>query len=112
MMDRREAVKRITILLGGALSAPTLAGIMGGCQAPAPGQEVLLRSLTQEQHDLLAVLTAHIIPETDTPGARAARVSEYIDAMLTDFYSDEERARFLAGLAEVEERTLPGWLSV
>ncbi len=105
MMDRRTAVKRITILLGGALSAPTLAGVMGGCQAPGPGDASVLQSLTTGQDELLAVLTEHIIPETDTPGARAARVSEYIDAMLTDFYSDEERARFLAGLAKVEERT-------
>ena len=104
MMDRREAVKRITILLGGALSAPTLAGVMGGCQAPGPGDASVLRSLTTGQDELLAVLTEHIIPETDTPGARAARVSEYIDAMLTDFYSTNDRERFLAGLSEVDER--------
>lgn len=103
-MDRREAVKRISILVGGALSAPTLAGIMGGCQAPTPGQEAVLQSITPEQHELLAVLTEHIIPETDTPGARAARVPEYIDAMLTDFYAEDDRTRFLDGLAGVDER--------
>lgn len=103
-MDRREAVKRISLLLGGTLSASTVAGILGGCQAPSPGQASSLRTLTQGQDELLVVLTEHIIPETDTPGARAARVSEYIDAMLTDFYSAEDRAHFLAGLSNVDER--------
>ena len=101
MIDRREAVKRITLVLGGALSAPTLAGVLSGCQAGvAPG----LRVLTTPQLQLLDLLTEHIIPETDTPGASAARVPDFIDAMLADFYSEENRARFLEGLARVDER--------
>jgi hypothetical protein len=43
-----------------------------------------------------------VIPETDTPGASAARVHEFIDVMLTDFYPSEARTRFLAGLADVD----------
>ena len=100
-IDRREAVKRISAMLGGAISAPTLAGILSGCQAGvAPG----LRIFTTPQLNLLDLLTEHIIPETDTPGARAARVPEFIDAMLADFYTEEHRTRFLTGLAEVDEK--------
>lgn len=43
-----------------------------------------------------------IIPATDTPGAKAARVDEFIDVILTDWATDEERARFLAGLDDVD----------
>src|SRR6266702_1254655 len=40
----------------------------------------------------------------DTPGARAARVHEFIDTLLADWSPDDERARFLAGLADVDAR--------
>jgi len=52
----------------------------------------------------VAILGEHIIPETDTPGARAARVHEFIDAMLTGYSSGEERQQFLAGLVRLDER--------
>lgn len=99
-MDRREAVKRISTILGVAISGPTLAGVLGGCQA-IPGH---IRTLDGKQYNMLSTLTEHIIPTTDTPGAMAAGVPDYIDAMLTDFYSEENRAEFLAGLAEVDDR--------
>ena len=99
-MDRREAVKRISALLGVAVSGPTMAGILGGCQA-IPGH---IRTLNGDQYRLVSIMTEHIIPTTDTPGAQAAGVPDYIDAMLTDFYSAENRARFLAGLAEIDDR--------
>ena len=98
-MDRREAVKRISALLGIAVSGPTMAGILSGCQA-TPGA---LRTLTGQQHELLAVMSEHIIPATDTPGAIEAGVADYIDAMLTDFYSDEQKNTFLEGLTAVEK---------
>ena len=97
-MDRREAVKRISVLLGVAVSAPTAAGILSGCQASGE-----LHTLSLEQHALLDIMTEHIIPETDTPGARTARVADYIDAMLTDFYSEERRSQFISGLIETDE---------
>ena len=48
-----------------------------------------------------------IIPETDTPGAKAARVNEFIDVMLTDWFTDEERASFRKGLAELDGDETP-----
>lgn len=99
-MDRREAVKRISALLGIAVSGPTMAGILSGCQATPGG----LRSLSSKQHELLAVMSEHIIPTTDTPGAQEAGVADFIDAMLTDFYTEERRQSFLNGLAAVDEQ--------
>lgn len=102
MIDRRAALKRITAILGGTLSASTVAGVLGGCQAPGPAAG--LRTLTVSQKALLDALTETIIPATDTPGAKAANVTGFIDAMLTDFYSDEDRAQFFTGLNELDAR--------
>src|SRR5436309_1953468 len=51
-----------------------------------------------------ASIAEHILPETDSPGARAVGVHRFIDAMLADSSPDEERRRFLAGLADVDAR--------
>ena len=104
MMDRREALQRIGWMLGGTLSASTIAGVLGGCSAQPEGVLFTARTLTEGRDELVAVLAELIIPETDTPGARAARVHEFADAMLTDWYEAEESARFLEGLDDVQQR--------
>ena len=46
-----------------------------------------------------------ILPATDTPGAKAVRVNEFIDVILTEWAIPEERAAFLAGLADVDKQS-------
>lgn len=102
-IDRREALRRAALLLGGAISAPTIAAVLAGCEAPAAGGERWSpRALTREQGDLVAAIADQIIPRTDTPGARDAGVHRFIDTMLAEYYSPEERSAFLAGLAAVD----------
>ena len=104
-IDRREALRQAALLLGGALSAPTVAGVLAGCdvstswaaQAPA-------RALSPAQLELVATIAEHILPATDTPGARAAGVHRFIDRMMAEYYAASDRARFIAGLTDVDER--------
>jgi hypothetical protein len=76
--------------------------VEAGFTAPPPGQA--LRVLTPAQGALVATLAEHIIPTTDTPGARAARVDAFIDALLADIFTAEERDRFVAALGDVDAR--------
>jgi hypothetical protein len=46
-----------------------------------------------------------IIPETDTPGAKGAKVNEFIDVILTEWATDEDRSHFLEGLANVDKQS-------
>src|SRR5256885_16141522 len=104
-IDRREALRRAALLLGGALSASPVAGVLAGCEARrTPDGAWAPRALSSDQLDLVATIAEHIVPETDTPGARAVGVHRFIDAMLADSYPDEELRRFLAGLADVDAR--------
>ena len=103
LITRRAALGRVAILLGGAISAPTLAGALDAAtRRPwlAPGWAP--RTLDDTQLELVAVMADHIIPPTDTPGGRAAGVQRFVDTLLTDHYPAEERDRFLAGLREVQ----------
>ncbi len=111
-MQRREALKRIALVLGGALSAPTLAGVLGGCKAGPLDGFYVPRTLTLDQYDLVATLTELIIPETDTPGATAAGVHTFIDVMLTEWYPVADRTRFLNGLKTIDARARNAYTAV
>ena len=51
----------------------------------------------EHQNETVIALTEALIPTTDTPGAKAARVNRYIDLFLREG-SAEQREAFLAGL--------------
>jgi hypothetical protein len=57
------------------------------------------RSLSAHIERTLAAATERILP-----GAAAANVGAFIDKMLADWHTPEERARFLAGLPELDRR--------
>jgi Gluconate 2-dehydrogenase subunit 3 len=104
-IDRREALRRAGLLLGGVFGAPIVAGVLAGCEASrVPDSAWAPQALTRGQADLVAAIAEHILPATDTPGARAAGVHRFIDAMVAVSYPPPERTRFLAGLAEVDAR--------
>jgi gluconate 2-dehydrogenase gamma chain len=107
-MDRREALQRIALMLGGTISAPALAGLLAGCErsARAPDVAWVPRALSPEQGKLVAVIADRIIPATETPGAYDVGVHEFIDAMLADYYDANDRARFTAGLDAFNEQAL------
>jgi gluconate 2-dehydrogenase gamma chain len=101
-VNRRDALKTVGLLLGTAVSPSVACAVRSGYRAPGAGEA--LRTLSPSQGELVATLTELIIPTTDTPGARAAGVHAFIDGLLTDIFTAEERERFLAGLSEVDVR--------
>lgn len=102
-IDRREALRRVGVLLGGLVSAPTAAGVLSGCERTT-GADWTPETLTAAQNEMVDTIAEIIIPATDTPGARAANVNRFVDAMLTGSYASTTRDRFLAGLKETNAR--------
>ena len=105
-INRRQALQQVAVLLGCAISAPTLAGVLSTAtrRAWTASPQWAPRTLSAAQLELVATVAEHIIPETDTPGARAAGVHRFVDALLSDHYATAERDRFVAGLADVDAR--------
>jgi hypothetical protein len=64
-----------------------------------------LRVLTPEQNDLVTTIAEMIIPETDTPGASATHVNEFVDLLLAEWYEDADKTRFLAGLDAIDHES-------
>ena len=103
-MERREALR----LLATAAAIPLVPGEMAALLRRARSETQTagtLRTLNPQQNALVVRMAEIILPETKTPGATAARVNEFIDLILTEWYTPEERDRFLAGLAEVDTRS-------
>lgn len=97
MIDRRETLQRLSLLLGGALSTQLTAGVMGQVLNDGPSIQV-----TDAQRALLAELADVIIPDTGTPGAKAAGVQDFIIRVLRDCYQLPEQESFYAGLAKLD----------
>ena len=106
-IDRREAVRRAVLLVGGSFSAAAVAAALERAAAAEgrPGAPWAPRALTAEQLEQVATIAEHIIPTTDTPGARAAGVQRFVDTMLAEYYTKSEREHFLRGLADLDARS-------
>ena len=101
-MHRREALR---IFAAGAVLpalSPELFAMFRQAQPP-PGYT--LRTLTGHLNDTVVAMIDQIIPATDTPGAKGARVNEFIDLILTEWATPEERKNFLDGLAGIDKQS-------
>jgi gluconate 2-dehydrogenase gamma chain len=92
-MDRREALKTTSLILGYSLTAGTTAAILHGCKADkATDWSPMI--LNADEANLLAEICEAILPATDTPGAKDALCDRYIDNVLAMMYSNEDQQYF------------------
>ena len=111
-MDRREALRRMVLGPVGAVCAAAWVDSLSelALASTAPGQAAAgaagwtPRVFTEHQDATVLEITELIIPQTTTPGARAAYVNRFIDAVLEDAPADE-RDSFLRGLAWLDRRS-------
>jgi hypothetical protein len=105
-MERRELIRWLVATAGldaVASLAPADLLALGHAvhrRAPNPARH----TLTPHSERIVAIAAERIIPATDTPGATDANISAFIDKMLTDWHTPEERERFLAGLQDLDDR--------
>ena len=95
-MQRRYALKQIATVIGGVLIAPE---VMARALADA---DQTLANVPADRLILLAEMADTIIPETDTPGAKAAKVQDYIAVIVNDCFPPAQRDRFWHDLEEAE----------
>lgn len=101
-MQRREALK--LLMTGGVLPALST-DLFAFFKDAHPPSGYSLRTLRAHQNDTVVAMIDQIIPATDTPGAKAALVNEFIDVILTEWATEDERRDFLEGLADVDKQS-------
>jgi hypothetical protein len=98
-MNRRELLKAMSLLIGGAASGSLARAVVAAqSTARAPATPVF-EALRKKQ---VAEIAELIIPTTDTPGAIVAGVPDFIEMMVGEWYTDTERTVFNQGLQELD----------
>src|SRR5690348_14842694 len=104
-MDRREALKNVAILMGGAISATTMGILFDSCNQPSD-KTAATKDLFKDSHKaLITEISEIIIPTTDTPGAKAAGVPAFVTMMMNECYPENAQKTFIDGLEDVESRS-------
>ena len=101
-MQRRDALR---LLISGAVLPSLTPEAFALLRSAHPGEGYALRTLNPHQNSTVVTMTELIIPATDTPGAKGAKVNEFIDLILTEWATEEERADFLNGLHGVDQQS-------
>ena len=100
LITRREAIKRVSLLLGGTTIVGSTAFLAGGRDARA---HVQAADFTDDEIAFLDEVAETILPETSTPGAKAAETGAFMALMVTDTYTEEEQQTFRDGMEKLNE---------
>lgn len=100
-MNRRDAVKSVAIIMGGALTASTLSVMLDSCNsAPKQGKGA---DFTDDETKMVTRMADVIIPRTDTPGAVDAGVPAFVVMMMQECYPEKDQKQFHDGLAAFDK---------
>lgn len=100
-MKRKTFINRLTLAGGGAVLLPSMS-LLQSCEY----KPQVRTALTAADVPLLDEIGETIIPATDTsPGAKAAKIGDYMLLMYTDCTPPEDQVIFLDGLNELDARS-------
>jgi hypothetical protein len=104
-MNRRDALERVSMILGVSIIGGTafLQGCKTGDKKNMDGSGKSLFTLSAEQIAFLDEIADTIIPTTDTPGAKAAKVGTFMNTMVADCYKEADQKIFVEGIAKIDE---------
>ena len=107
LVSRREAIRRVTALLGGVALVGGSA-LLNGCRGGEGGAE--FRPFTADEIAFLDEVADTILPTTSTPGAKAAQTGAFMALMVTDSYDEGDQKIFREGMRTLDEesRTMHG----
>lgn len=95
-IPRREAVQTLLLLIGGTLSLPVQAALLRETGNSNPGQ------FSAGEQTLITELTEVIIPTTNTPGAKAAGVGEFVSYVIGHCTDTTQQEAFRRGLQQTD----------
>jgi hypothetical protein len=96
MMNRREALSRVALIMGGTVLGAE--AFLSGCTTGATGLK-----FSQDDISFLNEIAETILPATDTPGAKEAKVGEFMTVIVKDCYEAKDQTAFMAGMKKLNE---------
>ena len=105
LIDRREAIRRVSALLGGVTFVGGSA-LLTACEQRKPGASgTAAGTFTTEDIGFLDEVAETILPETKTPGAKAAQVGAFMALMVTDTYEPSDQKIFQDGMRQLDQES-------
>jgi hypothetical protein len=101
-MNRRDALTRVGLILGGTVVGAEL--FLSGCTNPPA--TVLGGAGTNFTNDDIAFLdevAETILPATDSPGAKEAKVGTFMTVIVRDCYTEADQKIFLQGMQKLND---------
>src|ERR1700759_1503400 len=104
VLSRREAIRRVGVLLGGVAFVGG-SGLLAACEKAPPAVQGTPGAFTAADVAFLDEVADTILPTTKTPGAKAAKTGAFMALMVTDTYSPAEQQAFRDGMRKVDDAT-------
>jgi hypothetical protein len=101
-ITRREAIQRVSALLGGVALVGG-SSLLASCTRDRTAAQAGFGSFTAADIALLDEVAETILPETKTPGAKAAKVGAFMALMVTDTYKPEDQTVFRNGMKQLDD---------
>lgn len=100
-MNRRDAIARVGLLFGGTVIGADL--FLSGC-TKRPEEAVAWLDFSPNTVGLLDEVGETILPTTAaSPGAKEARIGEFMKAIVTDCYEEKDQHVFMDGIGKLNE---------
>jgi hypothetical protein len=100
LISRREAILRMSVLLGGVALIGSGA-LISGCRAEKTG--TVGGPFTADDIAYLDEIADTILPTTSTPGAKAAKTGAFMALMVTDTYHEDDDKTFREGMRKLDD---------
>jgi hypothetical protein len=100
-MNRREAISSVALLLGGTLVGAE--AFLSGCSTPDKKFGAAGLNFSPDDISFLDEVGETIIPATSTPGAKEAKIGEFMKTIVSDCYEEKDQKIFLDGMQKLDD---------
>jgi len=100
-MNRREALSSVALLLGGTIIGAE--AFLSGCTTSDKKIGAAGLNFSNDDIAFLDEVGETIIPATTTPGAKEAKIGQFMKTIVTDCYEEKDQKIFTEGMIKLDE---------
>lgn len=100
-MNRRDALSRVALIMGGAIIGAE--AFLSGCKNPS-GSAATGDTFSADNIALLDEVGETILPATaGSPGAKEAKIGQFMKTIVTDCYEEKDQKTFADGIGKLND---------
>lgn len=99
-MNRRDAISRVALLLGGTVLGAE--AFLSGCKNSDKNIGGAGINFSNDDITFLDEVAETILPATNTPGAKEAKVGEFMTRIVRDCYHEKDQKIFIDGMQKLD----------